>query len=244
MIKKTHRIGHVALLLVTSVLSIQQVWAVQSETIDETGWYATLEGGTTGSTGSTFTQVTEGNVRIPIKLTGHTAWDRGTLGSVAVGRQMRIKGERGSEDEMLVRVEGEWLHARLKREGFHVAAVNANLSDAMDANALFLNGLVQIASTEKTRWWLGAGIGWAKARLPDAVSATYPCGCLGAAGGTGTAYRVKLQVERLLSEKTALFGELGYVKLPSQQTIATSFPKTHYDTKGFTHISIGYRIRF
>lgn len=243
--KKIHPTGQVMLLLAICLTSVQHgSAAAQVGPVDETGWYATLEAGVTNQMGSMFTQVTEGNTRIPIKLTGHTAWDRGTVGSVALGRQIRLKGDLGSDDETMVRFEGEWLHARLERKGFHVAAVNANLSDVMHANAVFVNGLMQIARTDKTRWWLGAGVGRAKVRLPDAVSTTYPCGCLGPASGTGAAYRIKIQGERLLSDKTALFGELGYVKLPSQHTTATSFPKTHYESKGFAHVSIGYRIRF
>lgn len=211
---------------------------------DESGWYGTVAAGATLSTPDSGTQVLEGNNRVQIRLAGTTRWGHGQLGTLAVGRQFRW-GDNGEPDQGLpLRLELESVHLRLQRQSFHVAASNALIDDRLRADALFVNGLVRIGQTEHTRWWLGAGIGHANVRLPNAISPKNSCACLGPAKGTGLAYRAKLQAEYLLSDHSTVFAELGHVRLSSLNTTAATPPYTRYDRPSLTHLSAGYRQRF
>lgn len=231
-------------LCAVGVLGAVAVHAGEGANLDSAGWYGTVAGGVKLNQGSSTTQVEEGVLGVPVLLSGRTQWGHGPTFSASLGRQFRMEGADRSEDARLWRLEGEYWGGRLERKSFKVAALNARLGDRLRADALFLNGLVRVASTEHSRWWLGAGIGYADVRLPDASGGPLNCACLGAAGGSGTAYRFKAQAERLLSDQSAVFLELGYVKLPSVASTATGFPKTRYDGLGVTHLSVGWRQRF
>lgn len=242
--RKLFGLRAVALALGLGALGGPQAWASAADAADAPGWYATLSAGAKLGSGSSDTRVDMSGPPVPISLSGQTQWGHGPVVSVAVGRQMRSEGNDAADDKQLLRLEGEWWHGRVQRQSVRVAALNANTSDSMTANALFLNGLVRVASTENTRWWVGAGVGIARAELPDASSIAASCGCLGAASGNGAAFRLKAQAERWLSESTAVFAELGYVRLPGISTSGSGFPQTHYDGVGVTHLSVGLRTRF
>lgn len=209
------------------------------------GWYGTLALGQALSVGDTTANVNLGGAPVNVSLDGTLRYDGGSIGSLAIGRMGRKEPERAGEQPLHWRVEGEWWSARIDRERFDIGIVSAPLDDRLRAQGLFLNGLVQVAATENTRWWLGGGIGRVKVRYPNASSAVPGCNCLDSASSQATALRIKAVAERKVSESSALFLELGYVDLSgSAITGGTGFPQTRYAHPSFGNVSIGWRTRF
>lgn len=211
---------------------------------DQEGWYGTLAMGQVLKPSATTTRVDLSGGAVPVTLTGTTTWGSGREGTLAIGRQSWSEDKDKPGEFSYRRIEGELYSGRVDRKAFNVGALNQTLNDRMTATGLFINGLVRVYDTENTRWWVGAGIGWMQVKMPDANTPTTLCGCLGAAKGSGAAFRVKGQVERLLSDKSAVFLELGYTSLPDASTAAGALPRTTYEMPGLVNVSLGLRMKF
>ena len=209
------------------------------------GWYGTVALGQALSAGDTTANVNLGGSPVNVSLDGKLHHDGGSVGSLAIGRMGRKEPERAGDQPLHWRVEGEWWTARVDRERFDIGVVSAALNDRLRAQGVFLNGLVQVAATENTRWWLGGGIGRVKVRQPNASSAVPGCNCLDSASSQATALRLKAVAERKVSESSALFLELGYVDLSgSATTRGAGYPQTRYSHPSIGNVSIGWRTRF
>ncbi len=207
---------------------------------DETGWYGTGALARSVSVSGGGPEVSLGG---GVQVAGSTDHGTARAGALAIGHEWRRL--RDGEAPRHVRLEGEWWSARLPRESVRLGTTTAHAGDAVRAQALFVNGLVRLATTEHSRWWAGAGLGWASVRVPDG-SALFPafasCGCLRAESGSGLAWRLKLQGERAVSEHAAVFAELAYTRLPTAG--GGSAPAASYGGWGVTTVGVGVRLRF
>ncbi len=205
--------------------------------VDAPGWYAT------GSLAAVLSAQGGDPVVSPgagVRVAGTTDLGRGRDFALAGGREFRH--EREGQEPLHTRLEVQWRDLSIARDRASVGLQQAALGDHVKARALFLDGLVRFARTENTRWWAGAGIGTARVDVPGALAATPGCSCLNPARASGTAWQVKLVGERLVSADGAVFGELGYVRLPSVASSGT--PSTAYGRIGAVQLGIGWRSRF
>ncbi|MEI6639789.1 MAG: hypothetical protein WCL46_08725 [Chlorobium sp.] len=162
---------------------------------------------------------------------GNMAW------SLAVGHESALS--RGATTPQYVRLEVEGVSGSIDRKGIEVPGSRIALDDTVKFRALFLNGMVGMLDTTHTRWWLGAGIGYAQTTFPDASSAT-PCGCLQPLTHDDIAFQVKLQAELEISTNGALFAEAGYKKLTGGET--RNLPGVDYGALNLTNIALGFRL--
>lgn len=221
-------------------------WSQQSPTWEEPPtWYGTLALGKALSVEDTRADIQLSGPPVPIRLDGTLFHDGGSVGSLAFGRQGRRDPDKPDEQPLFWRLEGEWWSARLDRERFEAGIVSAPLNDRARAQGLFLNGLIRVAATEKTQWWLGAGLGWAKVNFPLASAYVPGCGCLPQASSNGAALRLKAVAERKMGDSSALFLELSHVNLSgSSSSPSGQWPLTTYSHPGVTSIALGWRVRF
>lgn len=240
MIKNTTNMLVRVCALAAAMLSTTSYAAQPSHPADQEGWYGSIAIGRVFRPDSTDTRVDLGGV----SLSGETTFGNGTSGALAIGRQIWTEDRDKPAEFNLWRIEGELWSASLARRAFNVGVMSAPLADDMRVTGLFLNALTRVYETENTRWWLGGGIGWAQVKLSDTTGTDALCGCLAAAKGSGAAFRVKGRVERFLSEKSAVFLELGYTGLPDASIGTGALPKTTYDRPHVLDLLLGLRMKF
>ena len=238
--------GKAALAAVALAAALSPAWGQASKNWQEApGWYGSVAIGQALSVEDTQTRVNLGGAPVNVSLDGTIRYDKGNVGSLAVGRQGRSAPQRAGEDPVFWRVEGEWWTSRLERERFEAGILSASLNDRVRAQGLFLNGLIRVAATENTQWWIGTGLGRVKVRQPEASAATPGCGCLGGASSSNTAIRLKALAERKVTESSALFLELSYTDIfGTTRTAAGKLPQTSYSHPAVGALAIGWRTRF
>ncbi|NQV69648.1 MAG: hypothetical protein HQ498_06450 [Pseudohongiella sp.] len=209
-------------------------------------WYSTLSGGVLLNPRDSDSTVRLGTAPVAFTLDGLMRFNGGQTLAVAIGRQGHTDQNDTTEEPTHWRLEAEYWHGRIERSSFHVGVLHANLNDSVQANALFVNALLRVYATEKSRWWLGAGLGYARVRMPSAYSpTTHTCTCLNSADGNGLAAQVKLIGERLLSDRTALFLQLGYLQVPDSSTSSrTTSSSARHDQLRSGNVAVGIRFRF
>ncbi len=236
--KKSHN-NWKKLLTTASVLAmlfvVQEAWA-EKMPYHPCGWYGT------GAL-SKIINADDSGIRVDLGTgvlqEGEIDYDGNFGGAVAVGYENSICYKKNKP--IYLRVEAELFGGSIHRSGVDFGARHADLDDTVQLRALFFNGLLGLKDTRHTRWWLGAGAGYASTRFPDASSAT-PCGCMKAVHNNGVAFQVKLQGERQISTSAALFLEAGYMRLPGGRT--NIIPTVEYSDLNLTNISLGLRTYF
>jgi len=224
-------------------VSVAGIVPVASAATEDPAWYLTIAGGVKASARDTDSTVNLGQAPVQITLEGSMRYNGGQVAALALGKQFHSYPTNADQEPWHWRIEAELWQGRFQRSTFDVGVLHVNLDDFVRASVLFLNGLLRIGATEKTRWWLGAGVGYGKVRLPDASSVA-SCTCLSVASGDGAAGHVKLVSELLFSERTAGFLELGYVSLPTTSTIGALNSRTSHEGLRSSTIALGLRIRF
>lgn len=236
--KTMNRYTHTSRLAAALLLTLAGASA-HAQTADEPALYANITLGQSVA-------VAGGDARVDfgsgVSAAGTIAYDNGAAGSLAFGREFISENKDDNEEPKHYRLEGELWAGRVQRASMVVNDTPVTRRDAINAQALFVNGLVRFFNGEHYRGWLGAGIGWGRVSVPSAQDAFEGCNCFGEKIVTGLAYRVKLQVQRDLTESTKLFAEVGYIRLPAGST--GSSPSTHYGALGVTAVGIGLEKRF
>ena len=205
---------------------------------DETGWYVT---GSAQHQYAVWGSGPDTSFRSGVSLTGRTNFQHNSAMSLTAGKEMRRQQDNGQYRQW--RLEGEYWGGDIRRNSIRLGALQANVNDSVESRALFVNALTRFHTTENTRWWAGAGLGYGRVSYGDVNAAMgVNCNCLGETTGSGLALRAKVQAEALLSQDTALFYEFGYVRLPSAEHAGS--PSTRYGAIGVTHGSLGLRKRF
>jgi hypothetical protein len=143
-----------------------------SAKFDNTGWYIS------GAVSASFIQggapaVTLAGVR-PVFLYGSTDYGHGLSLGIIAGREV----VRGDEDKKHYRIEGEYWLSQLQRKNVNVGRIFVTSNDAINAQALFINGLIRLGATEHARLWAGIGLGFAGVKTP-ATNTSDACACLG-----------------------------------------------------------------
>ena len=177
-----------------------------------------------------------------------------------------VRAPRGSrEDEQdetkPMRVELELWTAQLKRQRIQFGNFTTRPNDSVQPQVVFLNLALPIAESDERvqvgadeqprergneplwRWWLGAGVGYASMKYPNA-SFIEGCDCLRAAEGRGLAVQLKLMGERRVGQDTYLFGQVGQVWLPGVGLNGGGSGSTNYDRINITGLKVGIRYRF
>ncbi|NTU58972.1 MAG: hypothetical protein HGB00_08680 [Chlorobiaceae bacterium] len=175
-----------------------------------------------------------------VSVKGNSSYDGEQALNIAVGREFNLSNDSRRSPNM--RVEVQYWDGSVHRKHVDLGVVSVNLNDRIDLRALFLNGFIRLAKGDNSRLWFGPGIGYAWTSFPDASYAT-PCGCLKAADSAGLALQLKLQGERMVSEKTSIFGEVGYVNFQGADSDG-GVPSAHYGNLGMTTVGIGVITRF
>ena len=175
-----------------------------------------------------------------VSSSGSADYRNGPAGSLAIGREFVSKND--DEEPKHYRLEAELWMGKLQRTSITIDGTPNARNDAINAQALFANALYRVYRDDKYRGWLGLGIGWGRVDVPSAQDAFPGCDCFGAKTVDGLAYRLKLQVQRDISESSAVFAELGYVRLPAGSTGGLS--ATHYGALGVASIGVGFERRF
>lgn len=175
----------------------------------------------------------------PIALRGNSEFGPGLAAGFSIGREMVA----GLESNIHYRIEGEYWISQVNRSKITVGRITSTASDDILAQAGFLNALVRIGTTERTRWWVGAGIGLAGLSIPAAKVQFNGCNCLGSDRALGLSFRLKAQGEYILTNATSLFAEIGYVYLPSGAVINTT-TETRYGNISVPQVGLGMRFKF
>lgn len=205
--------------------------------LDNAGWYASGVISVTSFVQGGGPDVTLLGVR-PVTLYGSTDYGRGLSLGLIAGREVVI----GDENKKHYRVEGEYWLSQFQRNTVKIGRFSVPSNDVIHAQALFINGLIRLGATENTRLWAGLGLGYAGGKIP-AINTSDGCACLGADKASGLALRLKTQGEYLISNKTSLVAEFGYVRLPSSPAVNMS-SKTRYGAIYLPQFGIGFRSRF
>lgn len=205
---------------------------------DNSGPYAAISAGAIGFIQGGTPDVTLSGWR-PVSLPGSADYGAGFTANATAGWQFRT----GADGDLNFRIEGEYWYGQFQRNNVQVGRLSLSTNDQLRGQALFLNGLVRFAATESTRWWAGAGLGYASLKIPGLAAQATGCNCLGADTATGLSFRAKIQGEYILSDMTALFLELGYVYLPSGSAVNAS-SQTRYSGVSLPQIGLGLRARF
>jgi len=230
-----------ATLLALSV--VQGASGASAENADAEGWYATAAAGALLSPKDRGTYVKLGGGAVPIQLDGDIKYADGTALMLTVGRQFQHGEDTVDKTARRWRVEAELWHGRANRDTVDIGILQEGLDDTVRASALFLNAQYRLAATTRTRWWLGAGVGYARLRVPDA-SKVANCSCLGSADGAGQAGRIKLAVEYTLGPRVDAFLQLGYVALPDARTREIEGALTRHSALRSGEGAIGIRLRW
>jgi opacity protein-like surface antigen len=176
----------------------------------------------------------------PVVLHGRSELGSGHGYGLALGREYRR--ERDDQTYRHTRYELEYWRGSVQRDSLSVSSIRLNPHDRLDAQALTLNALLRVGTTEHTRWWLGAGLGHGQVKYPDLAGSIPGCKCLGPANASGLAWRVKLLAERQIGTDSALFLQWGHLGLPAGAT--TGVPTTRYGKLGANEVALGLRVRF
>lgn len=181
---------------------------------------------------------------VPIRLAGEARLEGGMAGSLSLARQFEGYVSDDGRRRHPMRLELEGLAARIERPSLVVGVAQAQTRDELRLRGVFLNGLVRLTHSERTHWWIGAGIGRAGTSLPDASTALPGCGCLKAGSGEDWTWRVKARAEWATGERSALFLEAAYSPWPSVSTGQGSGPATAYEKFGLSNALLGWRLLF
>ena len=183
----------------------------------------------------------------PVSLTGQVQYGSDLSGALAFGRQSWMEFKEGSA--VPVRIEVEAWQSSGKRRSVDLGALHVQPDDKLRANALFLNGWLRVYRSEEidaqrqALWnlWLGAGMGYASVKYPEAAGIA-GCNCLRAASQNGGAWQLKLSLERQVSESTRLVAQWGQVYLPAVKTSGDLVPQTAYARLQGPTFSLGLRM--
>ena len=184
----------------------------------------------------------------PVVVHGTSTFGHSNAMGFLLGKEFRQepdeeKRKQNEQEEIrFTRLEFEYWTGAVKQTGMQVGLANLSLNDKLSAQALLINGLIRIGSTENTRWWAGAGLGWGSIEHPSHLGAVQGCQCLGPAKASGSTWRIKLVAERQLSEDSALYLHVGHLQLPGVAN--AGMPSTQYGKVGLTDIGFGFRQRF
>jgi hypothetical protein len=180
----------------------------------------------------------------PIILAGRTETDGQPHVNLTIGRQWHAEPTTEDPEPRRWRLEAQWWMTQLQRNRFQTGQLNVGLNDKIDISGIYANGLTRLWRGEKSQWWVGAGIGYARVSLPDASAASPGCGCLNAASGNGASWRITTSIERALSESTSIYGAATATRLPTVRSSSSALPivETRIPTLG--EIGIGLRFIF
>ena len=195
--------------------------AAQAAPADDTegGVYVSVSGGMAQPLGNPAVAGTLSAGSVTIPFDGAVDYGNGWTLRVALGFAER-GGETataGSRDLSDFRVEAEYVALRLKRRGFTAGALQAQPNDHLAVNAVLANAQARLIGKGPVRLWAGAGIGYARAALPDGQNSV-ACSCLRAAEGSGVTYQGKLLGEASLAPKVQLFAEWAALRVPALRT--------------------------
>ena len=224
-VRKGFKVVAITALLLTGTI------VADAKPSQECNWY--LSAGAQGIVGANGSgpDVDFGN---QVVVNGSSRYDGDHAVNLAAGREFMVCNEKGRPVHL--RLELQYLDGIVGRNSVNIGVVNPRLDDKVDIRALFLNGFIRIARTDHFRLWFGPGIGYSWTDFPDASYAT-ACGCLKPAKSDGLAFQVKLQGERMVSEKTSIFGEMGYANFKGAGS--GGVPSARYGDIGMVTIGLG-----
>lgn len=176
----------------------------------------------------------------PVVLHGRTELAAGQGWGLALGREYRR--ERDDKTYRHTRYELEYWRGSVQRDSLAVSSIRLTPHDQLDGQALMVNALLRLGTTENTRWWAGAGLGYGQVKYPDLSGSVPGCKCLGPVNANGLAWRLKFLVERQVNADSALFLQLGHLGLPGGAT--AGLPSTRYGKLGANEVAVGLRVRF
>ena len=225
------------LMALTLACAAASSWAQSNSSPDDERVYLTLQTNRLLSPRAGGPDVAMGG---PVVLHGRTELASGQGWGLALGREYRR--ERDDQTFRHTRYELEYWRGSVRRDSLSVSSIHLLPHDQLDAQALTVNALLRVGTTENTRWWAGAGLGYGQVKYPDLSGSVPGCKCLGPADASGLAWRVKFLVERQVSADSALFLQLGHLGLPGGAT--PGVPSTRYGKLGANEVAVGLRVRF
>ena len=137
------------------------------------------------------------------------------------------------------RAEVEFVSTSVARKSVTIAERVSATGD-VQSNILFLNYLRRVSESEHYRYWVGAGIGLARVKIPDGPVLTADCSCPKGGSESGAAFQIKAVTQRSIKDNLILNGYLAYRNLPSMTSSST--PGTEY--KRLSQASIGLGLEY
>ena len=186
---------------------------------------------------------------VPIRLQGMVMTESGQVQALSLARQFEGSQSDDGEYRRVWRLELEGWKADIRRTGFTAGVASSPLNDAFEARGLFINGLVRVARTERSRWWVGAGVGRVQLSVPDASTTLPGCGCLQAGDTDGRTMRLKARIEWPIGpvnevNRSAVFVEGAYSRMPAFSTGSASGASTTYEAWGLRTLNLGLKTQF
>ncbi|MEY4641747.1 MAG: hypothetical protein RLZZ227_1741 [Pseudomonadota bacterium] len=237
----------VAVLVAASIFSAPAAIAQTSAPLEQGGIYMGLSGGVVQPIGTTDIRGDVGSGTFVIPFTGSVEYRAGLSGRAAIGYEERIQTPDNVDDTDQVapryraELEALMLQARRTRSIQGLLAVEPD--DSLKAQVIFANGYLRLLGKNRTRLWVGAGLGNATVSLPDARRIA-PCACLAPAKGKGLAYQAKLALEIRLAPRLQFVIEAALVSLPGLATAEGQRPNASYAKSTFATADIGLRLSF
>lgn len=149
----------------------------------------------------------------------------------------------GDHDVSDFRVEVEYVALRLRRAGFTAGALSTKPGDNLNLNAGLANAQVRLVGKGPVRLWAGGGVGYARAKLPDARKGV-ACSCLSPMEGSGVTYQGKVTTDFQLSSNLQLFAEWAALRVPALRSINVIGSGVAYQPHWVGTANGGARIRF
>lgn len=218
--------------------------AIANTALDAEANYASISAGIALRTSDLNHQLRLATGANPIILAGRTETDGQPHINLTLGRQWHAEPTAEDPEPRRWRLEAQWSMTQLQRNRFQTGQLNVGLNDKIDISGLYANALTRIWRGEKSQWWVGAGIGYARVSLPNASGTSPGCGCLDAATGNGASWRVITSIERALSESTSIYGAATATRLPNVRSGSSALPIVETKIPTVGEIGIGLRFTF
>ena len=172
-----------------------------------------------------------------VRANGSTDLKTGYGYTFGLGKQWKTEDD--NRELTFHRAEVEFVSTSVARKSVTIAERVSATGD-VQSNILFLNYLRRVSESEHYRYWVGAGIGLARVKIPDGPVLTADCNCPKGGSESGAAFQIKAVTQRSIKDNLILNGYLAYRNLPGMTSGST--PGTEY--KRFSQVSIGLGLEY
>ncbi len=174
-----------------------------------------------------------------IMVNGETELKSGYGLGLALGRQWRSENDK--KEFVFHRAEIEFVTTSTPRKSVRILETKS-VDDSLRSEALFANYLRRVHESKDYRFWLGAGVGFARTKVPGGPTFSTGCDCPKGGSESGYAYQVKAVAHRQWDKNLLVQAHIAYRSLPGFSSGGA--PSTTYDRFYQGTVGIGFEYLF